>query len=71
MTDKEEEVIEQVDKMLETIKSIMNSLSSIDRKMNELQLECNDFSGVFKKTFSTRYEDPDNVNKNFNKFTVH
>ena len=70
MTDKEQEVIEQLDKMLETIKSIMNSLSSIDKNMKELHSEFNGFNGVFEKGFREEYEKLDNIIETIDKFTV-
>ena len=70
MADKEQEVIEQLDKMMETIKSIMNSLSSIDKNMKELHSEFNGFNGVFEKEFSEAYEKLDNIIETTDKFTV-
>ena len=70
MTDKEQEVIEQLDKMMETIKSIMNRLSSIDKNMKELHSEFNGFNGVFEKGFSEANEKLDNIIETTDKFTV-
>lgn len=70
MIDNEQEIIEQLDKMVETIKSIMNSLSSIDKNMRELHSEFNGFNGVFEKGFSEEHEKLDNIIETFDKFTV-
>lgn len=70
MADKEQEVLEQLDNMLETIKSIMNSLSSIDKNMKELHSEFNGFNGVFEKGFSEVHEKLENIIETTDKVTV-